>query len=303
FTLGAVPMLMFNPVQKDTISPSSIIGAFGMYTANKTWFTMAFGSFYLNEDKWRITAAGGVGTVNFQFYIDNPISLWIPYQTKANFAFAQVNRKIHKSIYGGVSYTYLKFKTSIENFPVADTTKLHGVGFDVLMDERDNIYYPRNGFYISIDYNTFPSWLQNEKASNKIEFDYNHYFSSRQNQDVLATRFHAGLGVGDLAFNQQFVVGGKDIRGYSQGAFRGNYLLALQGEYRWNFHDRIGVVGFLGIATLFEAINEKDNGKLLPGFGAGFRYTVLKETQFKVGVDIAGGIDDWGIYFRISEAF
>ena len=303
FTVGAVPMLMFNPVKKDTISPSSIVGLFGMYTTNKTWFTMAFGSFYLNEDKWRIVAAGGLGTVNFQFYLDNPISSWVPYQTNADFFMVQVNRKIYDKIYGGISYTYLKFRTSVENFPVADTTTLHGVGFNLQMDKRSNIYYPRKGFYTKIDYNSFPAWLQNDDTSDKIEIEYNQYFPFRQNQDVLATRFYAGLGIGNLTFNQQFIVGGTDIRGYSQGGYRGNYLLALQGEYRWNFGERMGVVGFLGFATVLESINEDDNGKVLPGIGAGFRYTVLKETQFKAGMDIAVGLDDWGIYFRISEAF
>lgn len=303
FTVGAVPILMFNPSEKDTISPSSMVGLFGMYTTNKTWFVMGFGKLYLNEDKWRISAAGGLGAVNFQFYLDNPINTWIPYQTEADFAMLRINRKIYKKIYGGASYTYLKYQTSIENAPRADTTTLHGLGLNILMDKRSNVFYPRNGFYTSIDYNSFPGWLQNENTSDKIEIDYNQYFSFRQNKDVLAARFHVGLGIGDLAFNQQFIVGGEDIRGYSQGAFRGNYILALQGEYRWNFYKRMGAVGFLGFATVFDAINESDNGRLLPGIGAGFRYTVIKETQFKVGMDIAVGVEDWGIYFRIGEAF
>jgi hypothetical protein len=58
-------------------------------------------------------------------------------------------------------------------------------------------------------------------------------------------------------------------RGYTQGAHRGNYLVALQGEYRWNFYGRWGAVGFGGLATVFEGINEADNGKMLPGAGVG----------------------------------
>ena len=73
FTVGAVPMLMFNPVEKDTISPSSLIGGVATYSTSKTWFVMGFGMFYLKEDNWRITAAGGLGVVNYQFYLDNPI--------------------------------------------------------------------------------------------------------------------------------------------------------------------------------------------------------------------------------------
>ena len=42
FALGAVPILMFNPSEKDTISPSSVIGGVGFYSTSKTWFLMGF---------------------------------------------------------------------------------------------------------------------------------------------------------------------------------------------------------------------------------------------------------------------
>ena len=84
---GAVPMCMYNLSKKDTISPSSISGVFGMYSTNDTWFGMAFSKFYLKEDKWRLTTAGGVGSVNFQFFFDNPISpQYIDYITGMAFA-------------------------------------------------------------------------------------------------------------------------------------------------------------------------------------------------------------------------
>ena len=103
--------------------------------------------------------------------------------------------------------------------------------------------------------------------------------------------------------NQQFIVGQKDIRGYTQGEFRGNNKLAVQGEYRWNFHERWGAVGFIGLATVFEAINDEDNGRILPGIGCGIRYTAFTDNHMNVGLDIAAGKNDWGLYFRIGEAF
>lgn len=90
---------------------------------------------------------------------------------------------------------------------------------------------------------------------------------------------------------------------YSQGAYRGNYLLALQGEYRWNFHKRLGMVGFLGFATVFESINREDDGRILSGIGTGIRYTADLQTRLNVGMDIAVGRKDWSINFRLREAF
>ncbi len=267
FTLGAVPLLMFNPTAKDTISPSSLVGAVATYSTNGTWFGMGFGMLYLDEDKWRITTAGGIGNVNFQFYVDGLVGGWIPYNTEAKFFMLKLERKIYKKLYGGVSYIFADVISSAIDYPVADSTTFHGIGLNLSLDLRDNPHYPRSGSFSEVKYNTFPEFFGNKTATQKIELSTNHYFSTRQDKDVIAARFHAGLGIGDIAFAQQFVVNNKDIRGYTQGGYRGNYLLALQGEYRWNFHKRWGAIGYGGVATVFKAINESDNGKLLPGAG------------------------------------
>jgi len=62
-------------------------------------------------------------------------------------------------------------------------------------------------------------------------------------------------------------------------------------------------VGFAGLATVFQSINESDNGKLLPAAGGGFRVTVFPKNHMNVGMDGAVGIDDWSLDFRIGEAF
>jgi outer membrane protein assembly factor BamA len=297
-------MAMFNPVKSDTISPSSMAGLFGMYTTNDTWFLNAFAKLFLKEDNWRITAAGGTGNYNFQFYMDAPISGWIPYQTEIDVVFAQLQRRLYKRFYGGVSYVYLNFTTTLELVPDPIRETLHGLGFDLALDHRSSVYYPRTGFETTLQYFTYPTAFGNEADADKIEFEYNRFVPIRDEQDVIAGRFFAGMGLGALSFNQQFVVGQRqDIRGYTQGEFRGNYMLALQGEYRWNFRPRLGAVGFAAVATIFDAINEDDDGKLLPGVGAGFRFTADTETNMNVGMDIAAGLDDWGIYFRLGEAF
>lgn len=303
FALGAVPLLMFNPVDKDTISPSSVVGGVGFYSTNKSWFTMGFGMFFLNEDRWRLTTAGGVGNVNFQFYIDGLVGGWIPYNSEAKFFMLKVERKIYKKLYGGVSYIFADVISSANDYPVADSTTLHGLGFNLSLDLRDNPHYPRTGSLSEVKYNTFPEFFGNETPTQKIELSTNHYFSTRQEKDVVAARLYAGIGIGDMAFAQQFIVSNKDIRGYTQGGYRGNSMLALQGEYRWNFHQRWGAIGYAGVATVFDAINESDNGKLLPGAGTGIRFRVFEETNFSVGLDAAVGIDDWGIYFQIGEVF
>lgn len=305
FAIGAIPMAMYKVNPKDTISPASISGILGMYSTNDTWFAMFFQRFYLNEDNWRISAAGGLGSINFQFYLDLPGAGYIDYNTQADFLFAEMQRRVIGKLYIGAHYMYTAFDTSFGSDTTVSfgETKLHGLGLKLSYDKRDDVYYPRNGSISELDWTKYPGFLENEFESNKIELDYNQYISTRKEKDVIAARVYGGFGIGELAFEQQFVVGRQDIRGYTQGKYRGDYLLAAQGEYRWNFHKKMSAVGFFGLATVFGSINENDDGIILPGIGTGFRYNIFPKYHMNAGIDVAAGKDDWGIYFRVGEAF
>ena len=302
-SLGVLPMAMFNPVPADTLSPSSIAGLLAMYSTNKTWFFMGFTKWFVHEDDWRFTGAGGVGSINFQFAVDYPLNTFIPYNTEADFAYIGAERRVISKLYLGLNYLYANLRTTTESLPLEQDAKLHGLGLSLAMDQRSNVYYPREGYLSDVAYRTFPEALGNDFVSQKVEIDHNHYFPLRSDHDVLAARAFVGLGIGDLSFNQQFIVGGTDIRGYSEGAYRGNYLLAAQAEYRWNFYGKWGAVGFFGLATVYESINEADDGKILPGGGIGLRFNVFPENHMNMGMDVALGREDWGLYFRIGEVF
>ena len=198
WAVGAIPILMFNPVDSDTLSPSSAVGAFGMYTGNKTWVVLGFAALYLKEDTWRITSAGGTGSINFQFYLKTPLDVWIPYNTAADFAYIGVDRRVWDDLFLGVSYTYTRFETTVDSIDASALANLHGIGLNASMDKRSNVRYPRAGFLSNLKFTTYPEFLSNEFVSNKIEFDYNHYLAFRDNIDVLAARLYSGVGIGDL---------------------------------------------------------------------------------------------------------
>ena len=174
---------------------------------------------------------------------------------------------------------------------------------DLIYDKRSNVSYPRSGYLIEADFTTYPNAFANQEESNQFTVSYNHFFSNRNKKDVIATRVYIGVAVGNVNFNQQFIVGETDIRGYSYGQFRGNSLFALQGEYRWNFSKRHGAVGFGGLATILGSNNQGDDGKILPGAGVGYRYVFMEDTHSTIGFDVAVGDGDWGFYLRLSEAF
>ena len=67
---------------------------------------------------------------------------------------------------------------------------------------------------------------------------------------------------------------------------------ALLGMYSTN-----GTWFVMGFGALFL---DSDNWRII---GAGIRFTAFEENHMNVGIDIAAGQNDWGIYFRIGEAF
>ncbi|WP_456457914.1 BamA/TamA family outer membrane protein [Reichenbachiella sp.] len=305
FAYGLVPLMMYTINKKDTISPQSLTGAILMRTTNGTWMTGAFGKFFLKEDNYRVTLAAVAGNVNFQFYPDMPgAPEIIDYSTGLDYISADVQKKIAPSMYAGIGYVFTHFATDydLEDVPT-EYTSLHGGKLMWSYDKRDDVYYPKDGYLTNFNYNFYPTFFGNEESSNKITIDHNQYFSARQEKDVIAARLFVGIGIGDLVFNQQFVLGGKDLRGYSQGEFRGEQLYALQGEYRWNLTERFGLVGFAGIAMVNNETTTVDNGTLLPAAGGGFRINVFPKNHLNVGLDAAAGKGDWSISFQIGETF
>lgn len=305
FSLGAVTLAMYHLSKKDTLSPSSLSGGVGFYSTTQSWFVVQFNRFYLQQDNYRISLAGGTGNINFQFFLDNPISPgYIDYNTTADFIMVEIQRRAYKKLYLGFNYSYSKVNTQfdIDNVP-QQTDYLNSIGLVASLDTRDNVYYPHKGFISDINYSSFPEFLDNNYVSEKIEVDYNHFYNLDNDRDIWATRLYAGFGIGELSFNQQFVVGRTDIRGYSLGKYRGNQIIALQTEYRYNPFEKLGFVGFGGLATVFGGINDADNGMILPGLGIGVRYVVFEKNHMNVGFDGAIGKGDWGVYFKIGESF
>lgn len=65
----------------------------------------------------------------------------------------------------------------------------------------------------------------------------------------------------------------------------------------------MGLVAFAGLGSIFESDIKANNGKILPSVGVGYRYLAFSKNKMNVGLDLALGEGDWGVYFRIGESF
>jgi hemolysin activation/secretion protein len=150
-----------------------------------------------------------------------------------------------------------------------------------------------------IRYYNYGKWFGNDVNSNKLVIMGNYYYPFNKKM-VLASRAVADIGLGDVPFVLQSYVGNTDLRGYTKGEYRGDQVYSAQTEFRWNFYGKWGAVGFTGLAL---AVTGSDASPILPDFGLGLRYKVIPKYNINLGVDAAVGRDDWGLYFRITEAF
>jgi hypothetical protein len=65
---GGMAMRFFRFDPPETETPLSSVGAGGIYTSNDSWAWALFTSLHFMEDKYRINAAGGSASINFQYF-------------------------------------------------------------------------------------------------------------------------------------------------------------------------------------------------------------------------------------------
>lgn len=306
FMVGMAPMAMYPLRESDTVSPRSISAVAGFYSTSGTWMGATFHKLYFNEDRWRVLAGAGVASVNFQTYVSGSFNDMLGYNTGAYFAIAEVQRQIIPHVYAGVRFMLSQASTVFDSLaPEPVVEDFRTLGLVAALDFRDAQYYPRSGSNTELRVDLIPTWLGNSRSGTKIIGATNIYIPQRDSQDVIALRAMIGSGIGaDLPFSYEFIVGkGRDIRGYTQGVYRGNTMAATQGEYRMHIAGKWGAVGFAGIATVYGSQTPSQDGTLLPCIGAGIRYLIFEQNTMNIGLDGAIGRGDWGVYFQIGEAF
>ena len=297
---------MYQASKNDTISPKSVSGLLAAYATNGSYVFSGFTKLYLNEDQWRITAAAGIGRFNFQYYeqeSDLPIGSFYDYESDFRVIGARLEKQVWNDFYIGAAFGFTRSMITFENLLEDDIVQNQALQLSFISDSRSDVYYPRNGHLAKFLTNFRPDWLANENTTYSLELVFNRYFPVRNNKDIIAVRARADIGLGDIEFNEEVIIGRVDLRGYSDGKYRGERVFTLQGEYRWNFANRWSAVGFGGVATLDGSINESFNWDLYPSIGSGIRFNIFKNDILNIGIDGAWGKDDFNLYFRIGEAF
>ncbi len=304
FMYGLIGTASFSVAKQDTISPKSTAGVSYIRTTRGSWFGNGFAQLYFNEDKWRIAAMVGTGTYDFQTYLGDigTEGTFFDYSSDTDIATVRVLHDVHKKNFIGAgvffNHAVTKFDDLDEELSITNT----GLQAIYLHDSRTNVYFPRSGSKSSFILTAYPKSMNDNDSFSIINAYYNQYVENK-NEQVWAFRGFVKAGTSDLAFQRQVVMSRLDLRGYVSGKYRGDGKMDVQSEYRHQFGDKIGLVGFAGLGTIYGSDTEEFNWKLYPSAGGGFRYKAIESTGLRVGFDVARGKEDWGLYFRLGEAF
>lgn len=322
--VGAITMGLFK-ADDSKKAPLSRVMAVGNYATNKSYYIMMGTRLYLKEDNWRVLTAVGYMNYNFQAFQSfeegsgGVTGIYeTPYTTKGALFALSIQRRVIDNFYLGLGGFMMRSDVIVtlpDGREVVEPNDTNSLSVPFSFDSRNSIYNPSDGLFVDGRISTVPSWLDNAHDFVKSML-YVNYYKKLDERKILASRFAMKANFGDVPFGSQDYIGQTDLRGYTQGEYRGNQTYTVQSEFRNNFYKKWGYVGFAGLGIAYRKSEEGaaagdwyNSGaswsKLLPSIGAGARFQVIEKAGQKVnaGIDIAAGRGDWGFYFRLTEAF
>ena len=124
-------------------------------------------------------------------------------------------------------------------------------------------------------------------------------------RNTIAIQVAADFNLGNVPFHQMAMLGGLvRLRGYYEGRFRDRNAIVTQVEWRmmpvvWRF----GLTAFVAAGQVFDEFSNIRFDGIHWTAGGGIRYQLNKEERVHIRLDAGAGIDSWGIYFNVLEAF
>ena len=176
-----------------------------------------------------------------------------------------------------------------------------GVGAVGIIDERNNIFSPSQGYYIEFSALRYSNAFASDFNFTNFTIDLRKYYEIPNGSELGMQFFHNST-IGSVPFNYLARLGGgRTNRGYYEGAYNDTNYTSMQAEYRHYFFNKIIGAAFVGAGTVYPGISGID--QVLPSVGFGFRYELKKKEKIRVRLDFAFGKDTFGFYLDFNEAF
>jgi len=222
-----------------------------------------------------------------------------------------ITKRINKHIFLGVGQRFDKFQMKeidpdgeiITGITGSEGGATSGLGFVVIIDSRDQIFYPRNGWFGDIGWMKHDKGIGSDFNYSAFQIDLSKYFPIAETS-VFALNLAGRHTYGETPFYHLALHGGgSDARGYQDGRFRDRTMATLNAEYRGHLKGRFGGVVFANVGAVADGPKNFSVGDLLPAVGVGLRYQIDKENKLNIRGDIGIGTEGVQFYVTIGEAF
>jgi outer membrane protein assembly factor BamA len=177
------------------------------------------------------------------------------------------------------------------------------IGLSVTSDSRDHLIYPSSGGYYQVQAKFATRAIGSEFDFTAISIDLRKY-DTIFGDAVLAAQANGTFSMGETPFFSSASFGGKYlIRGFYEGRYRDNDMLALQAECRLPIWWRIGIVAFAGFAQVADRIEDFRLDSFKFAFGGGLRFLWDREQKLNIRLDVGFAEGESALYLTIGESF
>lgn len=304
--------LYLHPSRDDNGSPNPTSGLGAMYTDTDSWVVGAFHQDYLFNDRLRVTAAAGTGSLKLKYYgaggegffANNPLD----YTIDMAMGFARAQWRLPHSdhwflgpalIYGegDVAMEFDRLRPVLPG--LSKGIAVGGAGLVLTYDSRDNHYFPTQGINFSATYFDFSDVLGSDFDYGKTRLSLSHYRQLLPDF-VLATNAALENTSGRAPFFNQASPG---VRGYNRGEYMDDDALKASIEGRYSILPRWVWVGFYDYGWVNNGDKQIFDGETAHSIGTGLRWQTTRDKPLHIGVDVAFTEDDTVFFIQLGESF
>jgi hypothetical protein len=174
------------------------------------------------------------------------------------------------------------------------------------LELRDQPRNPHRGAALGVAFSRFDDRHAADFGWNRVVVDAREYIPLGSNRHVIALRQVTSLAEPDsgsrVPFYMQSTLGGSMfLGGYSSARYRGDKLLALEGEYRFELHPKVELALIYEAGKVFPTMRELDFRDLLRSWGGGVRLKSLREVRLRL--DVLHSVEGTRMDFKLSQSF
>ena len=330
FGVGGAVLASFRMNKQDTISQRSFLPAGLNLSINGTIVVAGAGTFFFNENRFRIYMNYGYRNEPSHYYGKG-------FEKAETIERGESTTRFHRSYFqlyprfvwevrphfylGGLfdlNYTKVSDVNPVmEKDPYFQQFKRKyfnvGIGGLIQYDTRDDVATPTRGMLLGANFKLFGKYLGGAYNYEIIELEYRQFKNIFRPRSTLAWIAKSQIGLGDVPFTELPTFGSPfDLRGYYMGKYRDKSMAYGIVEYRHmfgspakyksgNFWAKCGFVAWVGTGTIGETPFDWNKWKL--NFGAGLRFQMQPGKNFRLDIGKEPGQPGMQVYMNMTEAF